>query len=332
MSKILSIIIPAYNVEKYIKECLESMVVPNMMDKVEVLIINDGSSDNTENIARKYCIKYPDTYIIINKKNGGHGSGINYGIKYATGKYFKVVDGDDWLNKDELEEFIQLLEGHDEDIIATDFKCICDGSYKILENKRCTRNENDYGKVKFFDKDSIEDVIKMHSLTIKTSILQENKIKIDENCFYVDCEYITFPIMYVNNVYYYQRYIYMYRLGRDGQSMNIKSMQKKRNQHMFVLNQLLNYYDYVVGKGCTESKKRYIQRCIGEMVENQFQIMISLGLKRGIRKELKDWDVKMKEKYPEIYKSTRKKSISLLRMTHYYILPLGAVAYRLMRN
>ena len=110
MEKILSITIPAYNVEKYLDRCLQSFEVPEILDKIEILIINDGSKDKTPDIAQKYCDKYPETYFLYNKENGGHGSGINYGIRYATGKYFKVVDGDDWLNTEELPAFVQMLE------------------------------------------------------------------------------------------------------------------------------------------------------------------------------------------------------------------------------
>ena len=126
MEKILSIVIPAYNVEKYLEKCLASFEIQAILDRIEVLVINDGSKDHTAEIAQRYCEKYPETYFLYNKENGGHGSGINYGIRYATGKYFKVVDGDDWLNTEELEAFVKLLEETDTDIVAADFLCIQD--------------------------------------------------------------------------------------------------------------------------------------------------------------------------------------------------------------
>lgn len=121
MEKVLSIVIPAYNVEKYLEKCLSSFEIEAVLDRIEILVINDGSGDHTAEIAQRYCEKYPETYFLYNKENGGHGSGINYGIRYATGKYFKVVDGDDWLNTEELEAFVKLLEETDTDIVAADF-------------------------------------------------------------------------------------------------------------------------------------------------------------------------------------------------------------------
>lgn len=330
MRKILSIAIPAYNVERYMEQCLQSFEVPEILDKIEILIINDGSKDHTQEIAQNYCDKYPDSYFLYNKENGGHGSGINYGIKYATGKYFKVVDGDDWLNSQELTNFILLLERVDTDIVAADFLCIQDETKAVLNEKHCTPDTAQYGQTIHLDEGGVQDVIKMHALTIKTDILQSHDIVIDEKCFYVDCEYITYPIPYVKTVYFYNRYIYMYRLGRNGQSMDIKSMQRNRAQHMHVLESLLHFYD-TMGE-VSESTRKYIERCIAQVVENQFQIYISMGLQRGIRQELKDWDSTLKKNYPSICAATNKKSITLLRKTAYWILPIGTIVYKIVRR
>lgn len=329
MEKILSIAIPAYNVEKYLERCLQSFEVEEILSKIEVLIINDGSKDRTPEIARAYCERHPDTYFLYNKENGGHGSGINYGIKYATGKYFKVVDGDDWLNTKELQHFVQTLEQLDADVVAADFLCVQDGTETILSEKHCTPVETQYGQVVNLDEGAVKDVIKMHAFTIKTKMLQQHNIVIDEKCYYVDCEYITFPMPYVRTVYFYNRYIYMYRLGRNGQSMDIRSMQRNRQQHMNVLNSLLTFYDSM--EAIPEGKRKYIERCIAQVVENQFQIYISMGDKKEVRQELKKWDEALKEKYPRIYAATRKKSITLLRKTGYAILPIGAVAYKILK-
>lgn len=328
--KMLSIVVPAYNVEKYLEQCLQSFEVSEILDKIEILIINDGSKDHTAEIAQRYCDKHPNSYFLYNKENGGHGSGINYGIKYATGKYFKVVDGDDWLNSQELTDFILLLERVDTDIVATDFLCIQDETQAVLSEKHCTPDTAQYGQTIHLDEGGVQDVIKMHALTIKTDILQSHDIVIDEKCFYVDCEYITYPIPYVKTVYFYNRYIYMYRLGRNGQSMDIKSMQRNRAQHMRVLESLLHFYD-TMGE-VSESTRKYIERCIAQVVENQFQIYISMGLQKGIYDEMKTWDAGLRKTYLEIYKATTKKSIWLLRKTNYIILPIGYVVYNISKN
>lgn len=330
MEKILSIVIPAYNVEKYLNRCLKSFEVPEILEKIEVLIINDGSADGTKTIAEAFCRKYPNTYYLYNKENGGHGSGINYGIRFATGKYFKVVDGDDWLNTAELPGFVRVLEQSDTDAVAADFLCIQDETYAVLQEKYCSGDKDRYGKICSIPEGEVSEVIKMHALTIRTKILQQHNIVIDEHCYYVDCEYITYPIPYVNTVYFYDKFIYMYRLGRNGQSMDIKSMQKNRNQHMKVLNSLLSFYEAL--EKVSVGTRTYIEGAIAQMVENQFQIYISMGLQKGILTELREWDCELKKQYPAVYAATKKKSITMLRRTGYRILPVGAIVYHCIKR
>ena len=105
--KILTVTVPSYNVQAYLEDCLESFVNSEVMDDIEVLIVNDGSSDDTATIAERYVSKYENTFRLINKENGGHGSTINTGAREARGKYFKVVDGDDWVD---TRSFIRLVK------------------------------------------------------------------------------------------------------------------------------------------------------------------------------------------------------------------------------
>ena len=330
MGKILSITIPSYNVEKYIDKCVQSMLIDSILDDIEILIVNDGSKDSTPEIARGYVEKYPQTVRLIDKENGGHGSTINAGIREATGKYFKVVDGDDWLNTENLEHFIALLKSREEDVIASNYLCIRDESYDILAEKKVTSDASLYGTTCNMDKGEVKEVIKMHALTIRTSILKENNITIDEHCFYVDAEYIAYPMPFVSSVYYDDEFIYMYRLGRNGQSMDIRSMQRNRAMHMKVLNAMLAFYDKL--PQMTDAKKAYIEKVIGQMVENQFQIYISMGTDKEIQKETASWDKALLQKYPRVANSTNKKSIMLLRKTNYSILPIGSFVLKIVKG
>ena len=117
MEKILTVTVPSYNVEKFLENTLDSFVDERVLDDIEVLIVDDGSKDKTAEIGRKYEEKYPDTFRVISKENGGHGSTINRGIGEAKGKYFKVVDGDDWVDQDGFAELIQRLKTCDADYV-----------------------------------------------------------------------------------------------------------------------------------------------------------------------------------------------------------------------
>lgn len=118
MSKVLTITIPAYNVEKYMDEVLPTFLAESIMDKIEILIVNDGSKDKTSEIGKRYEAQYPGVIKLVDKENGGHGSTINKGIELATGKYFKVVDGDDWVDTDAFITYVTMLEKLDTDAVG----------------------------------------------------------------------------------------------------------------------------------------------------------------------------------------------------------------------
>ena len=121
MQKVLSVIIPVYNMEKYIRQCLESLMIREILDKIEILVVLDGSTDRSEEIAMEYVAAHPDSVRVISKPNGGHGSAINTGMDHAAGEYVKVLDSDDWVNK---KAFIRLVEGLEKfhtDIVWSNF-------------------------------------------------------------------------------------------------------------------------------------------------------------------------------------------------------------------
>ena len=118
MSKILSVAVPSYNVEQYMNKCLDSFSDKRLQDGLEVLIVNDGSTDRTKEIAESYVERFPLIFKLINKENGGHGSAVNAGIANATGKYFRIVDGDDWVDTDNLVQLLQLLADTNTDLVV----------------------------------------------------------------------------------------------------------------------------------------------------------------------------------------------------------------------
>lgn len=330
MEKTLSIIVPAYNVEAWIERCLSSFIAEDVLKEIEVLVIDDGSKDGTAAIVKSYCERYPQTFYLYSKSNGGHGSTINYGILNARGKYFKVVDGDDWVDTEELGRFVKTLKALDVDVVAADFKSVRDGTFDVIDEYYCVGSPELYGTTIDLTHTDPGQRLTMHALTFKTDLLQTCNVRLDEHCFYVDAEYITYPMPYVQTMYFHKGFLYRYRLGRDGQSMNLRSMQRNREQHKRVLNSLLAFYGSLQ-QDLPKPLRRYIVRCIANVVEGQFLIYISLGLHPGIRAELASFDRKLKAEHPDIWCATAKKSIALLRATHYLILPLGAIACKLFR-
>ncbi|CAK1608143.1 glycosyltransferase [Streptococcus oralis] len=237
--KLLTVVVPTYNIESYIRKCIDSFKSINdkYYDLFEVLVINDGSHDNSINVVEEMVNGSDLDLKIINKENEGHGSTINRGIKESKGKYFKVVDGDDWVDTLHFEQFLEKLSQVDVDMVITDFteQHIYDGSMVRIN----FNNNLEDGKVV---QSLPENRIPMHALTYKLNVLKDNNITISENTFYVDIEYTLLPMKYVENYMYLNLDIYQYFLGRPDQSMNINVMKQKSDHHERVTKRILDFY------------------------------------------------------------------------------------------
>ena len=316
VDKILTITVPSYNVENFLENTLESFVDERVLSAIEVLIVDDGSKDTTAEIGKKYEEKYPDTFRVISKENGGHGSTINRGIQEARGKYFKVVDGDDWVDQDGFAELVHRLKNCNIDYIFTNYYEVNDGTGEL--------NPITFPGIEKeiempFEKIANETRISMHALIIKTSILKENHIRLDEHCFYVDVEYILYPIPYVNSVIYFDIFVYMYRLAQVNQSVSMLGYQKHLQNHIDVVLHILDYInEYKKSPDYDAKKDTYMARRIAEMVQTQADIFMSFPLSdKTISKKFKEFDNEVKKKNLYVYKKSGEFSgmLRLLRKT-----------------
>lgn len=239
-TKTLSISIAAYNVEKYLEHTLKSFCAEEVMQDLEVLIIDDGSSDGTGSIAARFSEQYRDTFRYIRKENGGHGSTVNLGIEECTGKYFKVVDGDDWVDNQSLSELISYLKHTDTDLVLTDFTRVCeDGS---LRPERYFTHFEAGHVYSFHDLPSAESIA-MHSMCIKSSILKQSNIRLAENCFYVDIEYVVKSLNVVDTIVYLPLDVYQYRYGTPNQSVSLANMKKNISMRIKVSQELASFVE-----------------------------------------------------------------------------------------
>lgn len=221
MRKLLTIGVPAYNVEKYLPRCLDSV----LDDRVEVLVINDGSTDTTEKIALDYQSRYPGIIRVISKPNGGWGSGVNLAIREAAGEYFKNLDSDDWFDKKGLSALLSNMERHKVDVMASPAVNYAEETGD--ETPLQFPNGCVFGEELPFEEleKKIDFVFRMHSLAYRTELLQSRNVRVDE-CYYSDTELAAFPFEYAKTVYVQPEPVYIYRVGRSGQSMSLPSMAK----------------------------------------------------------------------------------------------------------
>lgn len=325
--KILTVVIPSYNAEAYLCKNLDSLCIEEILLWLEIIIINDGSKDTTSEIAHRYQSKYPNSIKVIDKENGGHGSGINTGISHATGTYFKVIDADDWVNQEAFDSLINRLRNSTSDIVYSGFLWAYDNGSEITSYKEETKKpfkDVCYGKQYQFDTIANDLYIKMHNMTIKTEILREHHITVDEHCFYVDTEYITYPIPYVKTIEFLDQWVYMYRIGNAGQSVSLEKMQQYESNYDQVIQALLDFYRKL-GKEipCSEEKIRYVAKLIGRVLAGKMKVMLSYPNSKEQKDKMIRFELELKKNYPQIYEKNQNTAIKILRKTNYVCYPLA---------
>ena len=266
--KLLSIVVPTYNIEQYITKCIESFkkVQEKYYSEFEIIVVNDGSTDNSVKVVENLIIDSALDLRIISKENGGHGSTINVGITEAKGKYFKVIDGDDWIDISSFEILLEKLKTLDVDMVISNYteQHVYNNSIKSIDFVEKIKPNNIVSGLPYRR-------IPMHALTYRTSILKENNIRLSEKTFYVDMEYTLLPMKFVENYIYYNLDIYQYFLGRPDQSMNINVMKQKSDHHYRVTKRILELYKDISSDKVQEN---IVREALIYLVNKQCQLAI----------------------------------------------------------
>ncbi len=233
--KLLSVAIPSYNSEAYMEHCINTLLSGG--EKVEILIVNDGSKDNTAEIADRYAAEYPTIIRAIHQENGGHGEAVNAGLRNATGKFFKVVDSDDWVNEEALQKVLDTLEVYQNDIelLISNYVYEKQGA----KHKKVMEYSNYLPINKVFSwKDMkpfpVGKYLLMHSVIYKTEMLRACGLELPKHTFYVDNIFVFDPLPSVKQMYYLNVDFYRYFIGRDDQSVNETVMIRRLDQQMRV--------------------------------------------------------------------------------------------------
>lgn len=230
--KLLSVVVPSYNSQAYLKNCIDSLLAGG--DRMEIIIVDDGSTDDTGRIADEYATAYPDIVIAVHQENSGHGEGINQGLLHASGTFFKVVDSDDRLS-DDLPAFLDLLEGEaaESDFVLNNFV------YTYQEEN--TRKLMDYrglipaGVSQSWDaikKFPLKKYLMIHSCTFRTEVIRKSGIVLPKHVFYEDNLYLCAVLPYTEKLYYADLNLYLYTIGREGQSVSDEACVRRFKHHL----------------------------------------------------------------------------------------------------
>ena len=245
--KLLSIAIPSYNSEGYLKNCVESLLPGG--EEVEIIIVNDGSKDGTASIADEYAEKYPTIVKAVHQENGGHGEAVNAGLRYATGLYYKVVDSDDWVNEEAYLKILKTLadlvkSNNMVDMMISNYVYEKEGKKrkKVMQYRSAfpTNTVFTWDDVKFLH---VGQYILMHSVIYRTQMLKDCALELPKHTFYVDNIYVYHPLPYVKKMYYMDVNFYRYYIGREGQSVQEQVMIGRIDQQLKVTKLIIDDCD-----------------------------------------------------------------------------------------
>lgn len=244
--KVLTVAIPCYNSEEYMEHAVQSAVSAG--EKVEVIIVDDGSTDGTAKLGKHLEAEYPKQVKYIYKENGGHGDAVMTGIRHATGTYFKVLDSDDWLDEEGLRTIVAFLQKEKEAGCFYDM-FLSNYVYEKVGQKRKVvisyRNVVPVEQAFTWDdasKFKTGQYILMHSVIYRTNLLTGCGLELPKHTFYVDNIYVYYPLPHVNSIYYMDVDLYHYYIGREDQSVNEAVMIRRIDQQIRVTKLMMNMY------------------------------------------------------------------------------------------
>jgi glycosyltransferase involved in cell wall biosynthesis len=295
MDKILTISIAAYNVQDYIRGTLDSIISKGCIDALQILVVDDGGKDDTLKIVKEYEEKYPNSVFGVHKENGGYGSVINTSIRLAKGKYFKQLDGDDWFDTENLDAFVEMLRGVDADYVITPMRMFNEAdNSEVVKDYFDSLPEGKYA----FDEMDFTTISPMHCSCFRTKLLQENNITITEHCFYTDVELVNRPVPFMESVYIWHKPVYVYRIGREGQSVSKTGIRKHYKEHEMVFWNLIGIYNSLPED--KTSKRQFIRRRLVKETAAQMKYFCYLDRGKAPYGELKAFGERLQKECPEI--------------------------------
>lgn len=297
--KILTIVIPSYNTESFIDKNMKTFLDDRLYEKVEILIVNDGSKDRTAEIAKNYENQYSGYIRLIDKINGGHGSVINRGIKEAQGRYFKVIDADDWVNTENLVRLVSDLEKTSADVVINPHITI---DQQTQKEEFCGYKEIQ----SLLPESSFDLLVKknirlcLHSVTYKTSVLRENHIEVTEKCFYEDWQYDLYPVPYLETVTVLAYPVYWYLIGQKTQSVDAVNALRNVEMSLKVFGDMVDFYEKHKSE-YNENLDTYMRKSIGAFLRSIYNIYLRNCREKNVYDIFKSMDQKIKIKSLDFY-------------------------------
>lgn len=305
MNKLLTIVIPCYNTEKYLAECLDSILLLEHSDVLEVLAVNDGSSDNTLALAREYEAKYPEILRVIDKSNGGWGTVINLAIKEARGRYFKILDSDDWFDKYAFAELLVKLKDCKADIFVSSFTEHYTDKTIVGKPYRESLCGYTLSLDKFIEEEPKFTLFPMTNITVKVDILKQGNVILPDR-YYGDICFFIYVHALSNSVYVTNLNVYQYRKFVDGQSTSVSGYIRNFRDYIEVNRRLVSFF---AKKPLTKYKKLIIKSNLIRNIGFTYKLLMSreyCGSLEESKDILLDFNKFLKNNSVELYRASNR--------------------------
>ncbi|MCI8537192.1 MAG: glycosyltransferase family 2 protein [Oscillospiraceae bacterium] len=316
MDKLITFAVPCYNSEAYMDHCVETLLTGG--EDIEIILVDDGSAkDNTPAICDRYAEQYPNIVRAIHQPNGGHGEGVNQGIRNARGLYYKVVDSDDWLDADALQKVLAKLREFAQRENPLDLM-ICNYVYEHVEDN--TQHTVNYRNVfpvdqEFTWKDTgrfrPSQYLLMHSVIYRTQLLRDCGIELPKHTFYVDNIFVYQPLPYVKSIYYMDLDLYRYFIGRADQSVNEKVMVSRVDQQVRITKTMIDAHDLRQLMERQKKLARYMFSYLAMMMTISSIFLMIDGSPEALGKKVELWEY-LRTVDPVIHHRMKYRSISIV--------------------
>lgn len=316
MEKQLSIIVPTYNMERYIGRCLESLIIPSF-DNVEVIVVNDGSKDRSFEIAQEYAMRFPNSIYVLNKENGNYGSCIDAALKIASGRYVKVLDSDDFFDNQSFENFVESLANIDTDVVLTSYTRIEEDTLKSFAGKDLVQIGMPIGKS--LSLDQVRHYLfypLMHMVTYKLQLLRKLQYVQTEGISYTDTEWCFMPFAKAESFLVLPISLYKYLIGREGQTVSPHVMAKSNKAFFMIIKKLICTYESHK-HNLTSEQQRYLNDYLANVYITLALRILHSGEADQCR-EFKLFDLSLKEQHLVWYEKFDK--LSYNRRSNYKII------------
>ena len=309
MSKLITFAVPCYNSAAYMDHCVRTLLTGG--DDIEIILVDDGSTkDDTPAICDRYQAEYPDIVRAIHQENGGHGEGVNQGLRHAQGMYYKVVDSDDWLDEaalkavlDKLRAFAGAEQPLDLFIANYVYEHVEDNTQKVM------KYTNVFPEGRVFTWNEIgrfrpSQYLLMHSVIYRTEMLRACQLELPKHTFYVDNIFVYQPLPAVKSIYYMDVDLYRYFIGRADQSVNESVMVKRVDQQLRVTRHMIDCQDLDALKG-QKKLRSYMLHYLSMMMAISDIFLLLDGSAAAKQKENELWAYLKAHTSAGVYRSIR---------------------------